>query len=85
MNRTVLWRTFPIAARAECRKFIKAILRKGDTLNDQRFEVLFKEIDKDNSNTIDKSEMVAFLQTLYADKGDPDLAQEDEEENANHI
>ena len=65
-----------VLSRAECRKFIKAILRKGDTLNDQRFEVLFKEIDKDNSNTIDKSEMVAFLQTLYADQGDVEAQQQ---------
>jgi len=60
--------------RGECRKFIKAILRPGESINDDRFDAMFKEMDRDGSNTIDKSEMYEFVMKLYGDDG------EDEEE-----
>jgi len=48
-------------SRIECRKFIRHILREGDELNDERFNVLFDDIDTDKSNTIDRNEMTVFV------------------------
>jgi hypothetical protein len=66
--------------RGECRKFVKAVLRPGEEINQDRFDDLFKEMDRDESNTIDKTEMFDFIMKLYTDEGADEEALEGAEQ-----
>ena len=79
-----LWSKFDengddVLSKPECKKFIKNILRKGDKLNNDRFDVLFDEIDTNKNGKIERDEMVNFVTALYNDRGEEEVDQENGE------